>query len=157
MTWVADGVYAAGGEHIPNTWAAFSRQTGIRAVLHLSPDQPQPFLGPLPSRFLWLDIEDEYEADLNTRVLAGEFILSCRAGDEAVLLHSAEGRHRVRWAFVAHQLCSGRKLKTVLREAAEKPWLAPYYTDQTLWQTFVDQCNRDLLKSNKPFAEMREE
>jgi hypothetical protein len=157
MTWVADGIYAAGGEHIPNTWAAFSQQTGIRAVLHLSPNRPQPFLGLPPSRFLWLDLEDESEADLNTRVLTGDFILTCRAAGEAVLLHGAQGRHRVRWAFVAHQLYSGRKLNTVLREAAEKPWLAPYHTDQALWQKFYDQCNRNPSKPYKPFAEMREE
>ncbi|TFH38103.1 MAG: hypothetical protein E4G99_00465 [Anaerolineales bacterium] len=136
MTWVADGIFAAGGEHIPGTWAAFSQQTGIRAILHLSSGQPQQFCGPAPERFLWLDIEDESEADLEARRLVGEYILSCRAAGHAVLLHSAQGRHRVRWAFVAHQLCSGRKLKPVLRQAAEKPWLAPYHTDSEQWQAF---------------------
>lgn len=143
MTWVADGIYAAGGEHIPNTWAAFSQQTGIHAILHLSSDRPQQFFGPLPNRFLWLDIEGEEDADLDTRQLVGEYILSCRTSGQAVLLHSAQGRHRVRWAFVAHQLYVGRKLNTVLREAAEKPWMAPYHTDQALWKAFHERAKQN--------------
>jgi hypothetical protein len=144
MTWVTDGIYAAGGEHIPKTWNAFSRQTGIQAVLHLSTVRPQTFQGTTPSHFLWLDIEDEAGADLKTRRLAGEYIITCRRDGHAVLLHSAQGRHRVRWAFVAHQLCTGRKLNTVLREAAEKPWLAPYHTDQALWQAFYEDIHEAL-------------
>ena len=138
MTWVAEGVYAAGGEHIPKTWESFSRQTGIQAVLHLSPGRPQVFHGPVPESFLWLDIEDETETNIPTRRLAGEYIRACRQAGQAILLHSAQGRHRVRWAYVAHQICEGRKLKTVLREAAEKPWLAPYHTDQPMWQVFYE-------------------
>jgi hypothetical protein len=141
MTWVADGIYAAGGEHIPKTWNAFSQQTGIHAVLHLSPNRPQLFQGSTPTHFLWLDVDDEISADLQTRRLAGEYILTCQKDGYSVLLHSAQGRHRVRWAFVAHQLCTGRKLKTVLREAAEKPWLAPYHTDQALWQAFYEDIH----------------
>ncbi len=143
MTWVAEGIYAAGGEHIPRTWAAFSQQTSIRSILHLASGHPQRFEGATPSQFLWLDIDDESQADLQTRRLAGEYILRCRESGQAILLHSAQGRHRVRWAFVAHQLCSGRKLKTVLREAAEKPWLSPYYTDIDKWQTFYDVIHDD--------------
>ena len=142
MTWVADGIFAAGGEHIPATWAAFSQQTGIRAILHLAALQPLEFRGPVPDCFLWLDIEEESAADLDARQLVGQFILSCRATGKAVLLHSAQGRHRVRWAFVAHQLCAGRNLKTVLRTAAEKPWLAPYHTDQATWQAFCDRLRK---------------
>jgi hypothetical protein len=88
-----------------------------------------------------LDVDDEISADLQTRRLAGEYILTCQKAGYSVLLHSAQGRHRVRWAFVAHQLCTGRKLKTVLREAAEKPWLAPYHTDQALWQAFYEDIH----------------
>jgi hypothetical protein len=157
MTWVADGVFAAGGEHIPKTWATFSQQTGIRAVLHLSPNQPQPFLGPPPSRYLWLDLEDESEADLTIRALTGDFILYCRTAGEGVLLHGAQGLHRVRWAFVAFQLRCGRNLETVLREAAEKPWLGPYHTDQALWQAYCDQCALNSSKPYIPFAKMGEE
>ena len=136
MTWVAEGIYAAGGEHIPHTWQAFSQQTGIRAVLHLSPSRPQSFIGSNPQTFLWLDLADESQADLEARTLVAEFIRRCREERQAVLLHSAEGRHRVRWAYVAYQLGLGRKLSTVLREAAEKPWLAPYHTDHEMWQAF---------------------
>jgi hypothetical protein len=136
MTWVADGIYAAGGDHIPNTWDMFHRQTGIQTILHLSAGRPQIFKGPLPDAFLWLDVGDETEADIVTRQVAGEFIRACLMGGQAILLHSAQGRHRVRWAYVAHQLYEGRKLKTVLRDAAEKPWLAPYHTDERLWEEF---------------------
>jgi hypothetical protein len=139
LTWVVDGIYAAGWQHIPNTWGAFSEQTGIRAVFHLSRDRPQTFNGPIPAAFLWLSIEDESEADNNLRALAGEYIHSCREAGLSVLLHSASGRHRVRWAFVAHQLWIGRKLETVLRQAAEKPWLAPYHTDENLWRSFYER------------------
>lgn len=141
MTWVSEGIYAAGGEHIPKTWEAFSQQTGIRAVLHLSADRPQIFYGTTPANFLWLNIVDESQADLDARRLAGAYIRDCREAGQAVLLHSAEGRHRVRWAYVAHQLSLGRKITTVLREAAEKPWLAPYHTDQTLWQAFYTRIH----------------
>jgi hypothetical protein len=141
MTWVADGIYAAGGEHIPQTWAAFSRQTGIRAILHLSPEQPQSFQGDAPTHFLWLNIDDEASADIQSRLLAADYILTCREAGQAVLLHSAKGRHRVRWAFVAHQLCMGRKLRTVLREAAEKPWLGPYHTDEGVWEAFFEHIH----------------
>lgn len=138
MTWVAEGIYAAGGDHIPKTWESFSHQTGIMSVLHLSPGQPQAFDGRFPESFLWLDLDEEGEADLYAYRLAAEFISGCRHTGQSILLHSAKGRHRVRWAFVAHQLYEGRKLRTVLRQAAEKPWLAPYHTDESLWQAFVE-------------------
>jgi hypothetical protein len=138
MTWVADGVFAAGGDHIPNSWDKFHEQTGIQAILHLSPEGPQHFTGPSPRAFLWLDIEDESQTDLGIRTLAGEFIRSCRGHGDSVLLHSALGRHRVRWAHVAYQLILGRKLNTVLREAAEKPWLSPYLTDHDQWSLFTE-------------------
>jgi hypothetical protein len=32
----------------------------------------------------------------------------------------------------------GRRLSRVLREAAEKPWLAPYHTDRDMWEAFQE-------------------
>jgi hypothetical protein len=90
-----------------------------------------------------LSIEDESEADNDLRALVGEYIRYCQESGESVLLHSALGRHRVRWAFVAHQLCLGRKLETVLRQAAEKPWQGPYHTDEDLWQSFYERQRVD--------------
>jgi hypothetical protein len=142
MTWVEDGVYAAGGEHIPATWGAFADQTGVTAVLHLSSSGPTPFLGIPPARFLWLDLELEEQADSKVRRLAGKFVRDSRAQGRRVLLHCTGGRHRTRWVYVAYRLCRGHGLKGVLRDAAQKPWLAPYHTDREAWIAF-----RNYLKS----------
>jgi hypothetical protein len=138
MTWVQDGIYAAGGVHLPATWAEFSDQTGIRAVLHLRPARPAVFRGPVPEGFLWLPIEDEEQAGPADRLLAGRFIASCRERGLRVLLHSSLGRHRTRWAYVAYEICAGSRLRTVLRRAASRPWLAPYRTDEAAWEAFVN-------------------
>jgi hypothetical protein len=37
MAWVEDRIYAAGGDHIPDTWGEFSGQAKITAVVHLHP------------------------------------------------------------------------------------------------------------------------
>ena len=138
MTWVEESIFAAGGEHIPATWADFADSTGIGAILHLSGGGPEPFLGPTPRRFLWLRVEDEKKAGMEDRRLAAEFIQASLEAGEKVLLHSTEGRHRTRWTYVAYGLYVGRKLSRVLREAAEKPWLAPYHTDRDLWRAFQE-------------------
>jgi hypothetical protein len=138
MTWVADGIYAAGGDHVPVTWAEFSDQTGIRAVLHLCPGRPAAFCGPIPESFLWLPIEDEDQAGPEDRLLAGRFIASCRDSNLRVLLHSSRGRHRTRWAYVAYEICAGARLQAALRRAASRPWLAPYHTDEAAWEAFSD-------------------
>lgn len=137
MTWVQDGIYAAGGEHLPSTWAEFSDQTGIGAVLHLSPVRPAVFRGPAPEVFLWLPIEDENQAAADDRLLAGRFIAGCRERGLRVLLHSSLGRHRTRWAYVAYEICTGARLRTALRRAASRPWLGPYHTDEAAWEAFV--------------------
>jgi len=136
MTWVEDGIYAAGGDHIPQTWGAFAGQTGISAVLHLAHPAPSVFDGPPPARFLWLDLEHEQQAGEQERRLAGEFVRDSRAAGRSVLLHCPHGRHRTRWAYVAYRLCLGHGLKGVLRDAAQKPWLAPYHTDREAWAAF---------------------
>jgi hypothetical protein len=137
MTWVHEGIYAAGGEYLPSTWAEFSDQTGIRAVLHLCPGRPATFRGRAPEGFLWLPVEDEKQASLDDRLLAGRFVASCRERGLRVLLHSSLGRHRTRWAYVAYEICAGSRLKTVLRRAASRPWLAPYHTDEATWEAFT--------------------
>lgn len=137
MTWVEERIYAGGGEHIPATWASFADQTGITAVLHLRPGEPEVFRGGAPSAFLWLNIEDESQAGLEERWMAGQFIAWCLEQGQKVLLHSSLGRHRTRWAFVAYRLCSGRPLRAALREAAERPWLNPYPTDRSTWEAFA--------------------
>ena len=138
MTWVEEGIFAAGGDHIPGTWEAFSQQTGIRAVLHLAQVKPAAFVGRL-ERFLWLDIEQEADADLQVRELAAEFIRASREVGLGVLLHCSRGRHRTRWAYVAYRLLLGHGLKGVLRVAAEKPWMGPYHTNRELWATYCSK------------------
>ena len=141
LTWIEQSIYAAGGQHIPAAWADFADSTGIGAILHLSSKGPEPFLGPPPRRFLWLMVEEEKLAGMDDRRSAAEFIKASLAAGEKVLLHSAKGRHRTRWAYVAYGLYVGRRLSRVLREAAEKPWLAPYHTDRDIWNAF-QECVR---------------
>ncbi len=137
MTWVDERIYAGGGAHIPATWGAFARQTGISAVLHLNPARPEPFLGPPPQAFLWLDLADESQAGLDERWLAGRFLAAGIESGLRVLIHSGLGRHRVRWAYVAYRICVGRPVAAALRQAAQKPWLSPYRTDAAAWEAFA--------------------
>jgi len=139
MTWVDDHVYAAGGSHIPATWDDFAGQTGIRVVLHMRPQAPQPFQGPAPRAWLWMDIADESQADADLRLEAGQFVQEWVAAGERVLLHSSLGRHRVRWAYVAYRICSGQSVQAALRSAEQRPWQAPYHTDRQAWEAFADQ------------------
>lgn len=137
MSWVHDRIFAAGGGQVPRAWAAFADQTAIRAIVHLAPDQPDRFIGPPPSAYLWLRIGDEAEADMAARKSAGRFVETCLADGLNVLLHSSVSRHRTRWVFVSYLLVSGSTLPHALRLAAEKPWLSPYRTDESAWQTFI--------------------
>jgi hypothetical protein len=137
VTWVEDGIYAAGGEHLPAAWSDFADQTGITAIIHMRPGKPAPFQGPLPGAFLWLALENECQADLAARQLAAEFINLALAEKRRLLLHSSLGRHRTRWAFVAYQLKLGKPLPAVLQQAGERPWMGPYRTDQAEWEIFA--------------------
>ncbi len=137
MTWVQDGIFAAGGESLPQGWEEFAAQTGITAVLHLRPAAPAPFLGRTPAAYLWLGVDDENEAGPEDRWLAGSFIEACRVEGRRVLLHASAGRHRTRWAYVAYRICAGSTLKAALRRAAQAPWMAPYHTDRDRWMSFA--------------------
>jgi hypothetical protein len=79
---------------------------------------------------------------LPQRCLAGRFIRSCLDREELVLLHSARGRHRTRWAFVAYCILSGVSVRAALRQAAEQPWLSPYHTDRESWEAFADSVGK---------------
>ena len=137
MTWVHDRIFAAGGDHIPATWESFRTQTRITAVLNVNPGNPSQFVGAPPTRFLWLDVKQESEADIEARLLAGRFLQEAVQLGDRVLLHSGQGRHRTRWAFVAFLLCHGQTVATALRQAAETPWLAPYETDRDQWRALA--------------------
>jgi hypothetical protein len=140
MTWIHDQIYAAGGNHIPSTWDSFADQTGISAVLHINPDSPERFTGCLPVQFLWVNVAEESQAELNERILAADYLQTCISAGLCVLLHSSLGLHRTRWAYVAYSIAAGRSVKTVLRTAAEPPWLAPYNTDREAWEEFAAVC-----------------
>lgn len=137
MTWVHDRIFAAGGQHIPATWESFRRQTGIAAVLSLEADRPVRLIGAAPARFLWIDVREEGEADLETRLLAGRYVAEAVEAGDRVLLHSNLGRHRTRWAYVAFLLYRGKTVASALRQAAESPWLAPYETDRDKWRALA--------------------
>ncbi|MEW6568868.1 MAG: hypothetical protein AB1449_12020 [Chloroflexota bacterium] len=136
MTWVHDGIYAGGGDHIPVAWGSFADQTGIQAVVHLRRGAPAEFGGPPPAAFLWLNLDGEEEAGVEERWLAGNFVAEQLAAGRKVLLHSSRARHRTRWVYVAYQVCVGRQLRAALRQAAQRPWLSPYYTDRAVWEDF---------------------
>lgn len=136
MTWVHPQIFAAGGNHIPSAWADFADQTGVTAVLALAPGRPAAFEGPPPERFLWMGVDEEAQATPDDRLLAALFLDQCVREGRKVLLHAERTRHRTRWAYVAYRLFAGRSLRAALREAAERPWLAPYPTDEEAWQAF---------------------
>jgi hypothetical protein len=138
MTWVHDGIFAGGGETLPENWAAFAAQTGVTAVLHLRPESPAAFRGPSPASFMWMDLTSEAEAALPERIAAATFIDDCLRRGQRVLLHASPGRHRTRWAFVAYRIWSGAGAGRALRQAAEPPWLAPYKTDRAAWEQLAE-------------------
>jgi hypothetical protein len=149
MTWVQDGIFAAGGDALPSDWAAFAAQTGITAILHLRPVAPATFLGPAPESYLWMDLADETQAGLGERLLAGSFVEDCLARGQRVLLHASLGRHRTRWAFVAYRICSGAAPRAARRQAAEPPWLAPYATDESSWDRLAEAVHRSRVDDGR--------
>ncbi len=136
MSWVTEQIFAAGGEMIPQDWARFQHETGICAVLHLNPCEPTPFVGPVPERFLWLDIAEEEQSGLAVRTQAAQFVFDAVQAGCRVLLHATQGMHRTRWVFVAFLILSGRRPAAAVRLAEELPWLAPYETDPDGWDAF---------------------
>jgi hypothetical protein len=152
LTWVDDGIFAGGGEHLPESWEDFARQTGIRAVLHLRPGKPAAFRGAPIERFLWMTVADEHEAGLPERLLAGAFIEGCLRDGSKVLLHSSLGRHRTRWAYVSYRILSGAEAQAAVRRAARPPWLSPYSTDMAAWEALAAvrrSRRRDRLDSRR--------
>jgi hypothetical protein len=138
LTWVHDQIYAAGGDHIPEVWASFVDQTGISAIVHLNSDAPAQFVGPLPNAFLWMRIGEEREAGISERLFAAQFIERCLQAGDKILLHSSEGRHRVRWLFVAFLILSGRGVRGTLSLVENRPWLSPYKTDLGIWNEYSE-------------------
>jgi len=137
MTWVEEGIFAAGGEFLPEHWAEFASQTGLTAVLHLRPSAPARFEGPVPGAFLWLPLETEEQAGLGDRWLAACFVAQARGEGRRVLLHSSLGLHRARWPFVAFRILGGATARGAVRQAEVPPWQSPYHTDLGVWEAFA--------------------
>jgi hypothetical protein len=153
LTWIQDGIYAAGGEHLPKNWASFIEQTGITAVFHLRALSSASFIGPAPTSFLWINLEGEAGAGLEERRLAATFIAENLKMQRRVLLHCSHRRHRIRWAYMAYLIWSGKSIKASLTQVQQKPWLAPYHTDMKIWQEFkefiaADRNGKSLQKEN---------
>jgi hypothetical protein len=142
MTWVQDGIFAGGGEALPEGWVDFAAQTGVTAILHLRPGSPAAFRGPVPESFLWLDVATEDQAGLAERLLAGRFVEACLVRGQRVLLHASPGRHRTRWAFVAYRVWCGAAPRAALHQASQPPWLAPYTTDESSWEKMAEAVRR---------------
>jgi hypothetical protein len=138
LAWVHEHIFAGGGDHIAATWKQFSTQLDIQAVVHLSYPEPLVFRGHLPEGFLWLDIEEEQQADHAARELCGRFVHESISSGYNVLLHSKHGRHRTRWIYVAYLIYAGKQVRAALTQAEEKPWQAPYHTDRGNWSDFKD-------------------
>jgi hypothetical protein len=139
MTWVEEGIFAAGGNFLPEHWGEFAAQTGLTAILHLRPGSPARFEGPTPAAFLWLPLESEDEAGTAERWLAGSFVAAQRAEGRRVLLHSSVGLHRSRWTFVAYRILGGATARAAVRQAEVVPWQSPYHTDLAAWEEFARQ------------------
>jgi hypothetical protein len=86
---------------------------------------------------LWLDVATEEQAGLPDRFVAAAFIATCLQEGRRLLLHASPGRHRTRWAFVAHQIWAGAAPKTAIRAAERPPWMSPYATNPDRWQEFA--------------------
>jgi protein-tyrosine phosphatase len=80
---------------------------------------------------------------MDERWLAARFIDRCLQEGQKVLLHCREGRHRVRWAFVAYLIYSGKGVRGTLSHVADRPWLSPYRTDSESWEAFSEHV-RDM-------------
>jgi hypothetical protein len=150
MSWVHQSIYAAGGDHIPDTWSAFQRQTNIQSVLHLQPGAPAEFRGPPAGGFLWLDLAGEAGADLETRWLAAEFLSSALKRGDLAMIHSSLNLHRTRWALVAYLIYAGMSIPATMRAVEKRPWLAPYHTERRTWEDF-----ERLVESRRDETEQR--
>lgn len=140
MAWIADDIFAAGGEQVTQDWAGFQAQAGALAVVLVSPG-PLPALdAPRPWALLWLPVEAETEYALHHFQLGVDFVAAARAARQKVLLLGPRGLHHVRPLFAALLLSEGRSLARTLREVQQKPWLPPYRGEPALleeWMTRI--------------------
>lgn len=129
MTWVTDSIFVAGGDFVREYWTDFQAQSGVSAVITVSPQGPVAYLDPLPWAALWLPVDDEAGYSLEQLALAVSFIQEALAAGHKVLLHGPKGVHRTRPLVAGHLLATGKSLARAVREVEGKPWLPPYKGD----------------------------
>jgi len=139
MPWVADHLFAAGGEFVSESWPEFQSQTGVTAVITVAPDKPGSFGLPRPWAWLWLPVEAEDQYTLDQLKLGAHFIGAALSAGQAVLLHGALGVHRTRPLVAAYLIVSGKSVARVVREMEAKPWQPPYQGDLALLERLVEQ------------------
>jgi hypothetical protein len=139
MPWVADHLFAAGGEFVSETWPEFHSQTGVSAVITVAPEKPGVFALPRPWAWLWLPVDAEDQYTLDQLKLGAHFISAALRAGQGVLLHGALGVHRTRPLVAAHLILSGKSVARVLREMEAKPWQPPYKGDVALLGLLAEQ------------------
>jgi hypothetical protein len=139
MTWATDSVFVAGGDFVTDAWPDFQAQTGVSAVITVSPLAPPAYGEPLPMAALWLPVADEAAYTLEQLALGADFIAAALDARRRVLLHGPHGVHRTRPLVAAHLLRQGKTLARVLREIEDKPWLPPYHGSRELLEALADQ------------------
>jgi len=126
MTWATDHLFVAGGDLALADWADFQGQTGVSAVIVVSPESPRPLGEPPPWALLWLPLAEEPDYTLDHLTLGVQFIEAALAAGRKVVLYAPLGVHRTRPLVAASLLARGKSLPRVLREMEQRPWLPPY-------------------------------
>lgn len=139
MTWATDSIFVAGGDYAREYWGEFQAQSGVSAVVTVSPEGPVAYLDPPPWAALWLPVAGEAAYSLDQLALGVDFIEAALAAGHKVLLHGPHGVHRTRPLVAGHLLARGKSLARVLREMEEKPWLPPYHGKAELLEALMQR------------------
>jgi hypothetical protein len=126
MTWATDDLFVAGGDFVSEFWADFQAQSGVTAVIVVTPERPGPYLDPAPWAALWLPVADEAEYTPEHLRLGVNFIETAVDAGRKLLLHGPHGVHRTRPLVAAHLIARGKSVARAVREVEQKPWLPPY-------------------------------
>ena len=129
MTWATDHIFVAGGDYVSEYWTDFQNQSGVGAVVTVSPERPGAYLDPAPWAALWLPVADEADYTLDQLGLGVQFIEAALTAGHKVLLHGPHGVHRTRPLVAAHLIAGGQSLARTIRDLEQKPWLPPYKGD----------------------------
>jgi hypothetical protein len=129
LTWATDHIFVAGGDYVSEYWTDFQNQSGVGAVVTVSPERPGAYLDPAPWAALWLPVADEADYTLDQLGLGVQFIEAALTAGHKVLLHGPHGVHRTRPLVAAHLIAGGQSLARTIHDLEQKPWLPPYKGD----------------------------